>query len=142
MDDHNEKLLAPANNDAACSPKDGNSNFVSSIQPQKRNRLSANEKRAKRKAVADDYQAGHPSLAIMLRQGLNKSQFTEIMAELFMKGNVTPMTSKYDVVDASTPIKALPKFARNTTKYIRVEHSSDSTILTIYSKESKNEQKQ
>ena len=142
MDDHNEKLLAPANNDAASSPKDGKSNFVNSIQPKKRNRLSANEKRAKSKAVADDYQAGHPSLAIMLRQGLNKSQFTEIMAELFMKGNVTPMTSKYDVVDASTPIKALPQFARNTTKYIRVEHSSDSTILTIYSKESKNEQKQ
>ena len=142
MDDHNEKLLALANNDAATPPKDGKSNFASSIQPQKRNRLSANEKRAKRKAVADDYQAGHPSLAIMLRQGLNKSQFTEIMAELFMKGNVTPMTPKYDVVDASTPIKALPKFARNTTKYIRVEHSSDSTILTSYSKESNNEQNQ
>ena len=104
MDDHNEKLLAPANNDAASSPKDGKSNFVNSIQPKKRNRLSANEKRAKSKAVADDYQAGHPSLAIMLRQGLNKSQFTEIMAELFMKGNVTPMTPKYHCCPAKHPI--------------------------------------
>lgn len=104
-----EKLLAPANNDAASSAKMVNP--ILSIPYSPRNATaSANEKRAKSAQSLMITRFIDSSLAIMLRQGLNKSQFTEIMAELFMKGNVTPMTPKYDVVDASTPIKALPKF--------------------------------
>ncbi|WP_240825836.1 hypothetical protein [Desulfovibrio sp. UIB00] len=90
---------------------------------------------AKCKAVADDYRAGHPGLAIMLRQGLSKSQFTEILADLFMKDNLTPMAPAYEVVTVSTAIKALSPFAENDSGYVRVEYTDDGATLTQYSKE-------
>ena len=132
MNDHNEKEQASISGDAASAVETGKSDFATPLRQKKRNRLSATERKAKRKAVADDYRAGHPGLAIMLRQGLSKSQFTEILADLFMKDHLTPAEPKYEVVPASTQIKALSQFAGNDTEYVRVKHDDHGTTLTLY----------
>lgn len=124
------------------APQNGESNPVSSLPLKRRNRLSADEKKAKRKAVADDYRAGHPSLAIILRQGLSKSQYTEIMTDLFTKNKLTPTESRYEVVPVSTQIKTLSQFAGNDAEYIRVMHDDHGTTLTPYIKEIDNEHNQ
>lgn len=135
LDDHNEKEQASISSHAARAVETSKSDFATSIRQKKRNRLSATERKAKRKAVADDYHAGHPGLAIMLRQGLSKSQFTEILADLFMKDNLTPRAPAYEVVTVSTAIKALSPFAENDSGYVRVEYTDDGATLTQYSKE-------
>ena len=142
MNDHNEKEQASISSHAARAAETSTSDFATSIRQKKRNRLSAAEKMAKRKAVADDYRAGHPGLAIMLRQGLSKSQFTEILADLFMKDNLTPRAPAYEVVTVSTAIKALSPFAENDTGYVRVEYNDHGTTLTHYIREGQNEHDQ
>ena len=142
MNDHNEKEQASISGDAASAVETGKSDFATPLRQKKRNRLSATERKAKRKAVADDYRAGHPGLAIMLRQGLSKSQFTEILADLFMKDNLTPRAPAYEVVTVSTAIKALSPFAENDTGYVRVEYNDHGTTLTHYIREGQNEHDQ
>ena len=131
----NDELMNSTTVEGSSATQSVESNPVSFLLHKKRNRLSAAEKMAKRKAVADDYRAGHPGLAIMLRQGLSKSQFTEILADLFMKDNLTPRAPAYEVVTVSTAIKALSPFAENDSGYVRVEYTDDGATLTQYSKE-------
>ncbi|MBB5143646.1 hypothetical protein [Desulfovibrio intestinalis] len=102
------------------------------MNPKTRNRLSARDKRAKREAVAADYRAGHPKLAIMLRQHLSKPQLSEILAHLFMAGELSPVAPSYELVTASTPIKALSQFADGSVEYVRVEQDGHGTKLTSY----------
>ena len=78
----------------------------------------------------------------MLRQGLSKSQFTEILADLFMKDNLTPRAPEYEVVAVSTPLKALSQFVGRNTEYVRVEHNDHCTILTHYIQEVDNDHNQ
>lgn len=139
---NNVKLFNTEVGEDSSAPQNGESNPVCSLPLKKRNRLSADEKRAKRKAVADDYRAGHPSLAIMLRQGLSKLQHSTMLTDLFEKGELTPTTSRYEVVPVSTPIKALSQFAENNAEYIRVVHDDHGTTLTPYIKEIDNEHNQ
>ena len=107
---------------------------VNSNRPiaQKRNRLSASDRKAKCEAVATDYQSGHPRLAIMLRQGLSKSQLNEILTHLFMRKKITPIDPLYELVSISTPIKALSQIEGKTVEYVRVEQAECGTILTPY----------
>ncbi|MTJ92343.1 MAG: hypothetical protein F8N36_05710 [Desulfovibrio sp.] len=139
---NNDRIMNGATVEVASATRNGESNFATPTLQKKRNRLSASEKKAKRKAVSDDYLAGHPKLAIMLRQGLSKSQFTEILADLFMKDNLTPRAPEYEVVAVSTAIKALSQFAGTTAEYVRVKHDAHSTILTHYIQEIDNEHNQ
>lgn len=138
----NDQIMNGDTFEVASAIQNGESNFATPTLQKKCNRLSASEKKAKRKAVSDDYRAGHPSLAIMLRQGLSKSQLTEILADLFMKENLTPKAPEYEVVAVSTPIKALSQFAGSTTEYVRVEHDDHRTVLTPYIQEVDNEHNQ
>ncbi|MCB6543266.1 hypothetical protein LI168_14190 [Desulfovibrio desulfuricans] len=136
---NNNQFIQSTATESTNAPQNGKSNLATPLHQKKRNRLSANEKKAKREAVLNDYQAGHPSLAIMLRQGLSKSQFTEILADLFMKDSLTPRAPEYEVVAVSTPIKALSQFAGSNTEYVRVKHDDVSTNLTPYIQESDND---
>ena len=138
----NDELMNSATVEDSSATQFAESNRVCVLPPKKRNRLSASEKKAKRMAVAKDYQAGHPSLAIMLRLGLSKSQFTEILADLFMKNALTPKAPTYEVVPVTTAIKALSPFAGNDAGYVRVEYTDDGATLTQYSKEDQDEYNQ
>ena len=108
---------------------------VNSISAKTRNRLSASDKKAKREAVAADYREGHPKLAIMLRQSLNKSQLNEIILDLLSEGEIIPVAPSYEVVAVSKPIKALPQFADGSVEYVRVEQAEQGITLTPYIKE-------
>lgn len=105
---------------------------VCAITSKTRNRLSASDRKAKCEAVAADYQSGHPRLAIMLRQGLSKSQLNEILTHLFMRKKITPIDPLYELVSISTPIKALSQIEGKTVEYVRVEQAECGTILTPY----------
>ena len=105
---------------------------VNSISSKKRNRLSAKEKKAKLEAVAADYSAGHPMLAIMLRHHLSKPQLNDMLTHLFMIKRLTPVTPSYEVVAVSTQIKTLPSFADGSVEFVRVEQSQHGINLTPY----------
>ena len=105
---------------------------VNSISAKKRNRLSAQGKKAKRDAVAVDYRAGHPQLAIMLRQRLSKPQLNEMLAHLFMTEELSPVAPSYELVTVSTPIKALHQFGDGSVEYVCVERNEHGTKLTPY----------
>ena len=115
--------------DGVEAKKTANSNRPSAL---KRNRLSAKDKKAKREAVAADYLAGHPRLAIMLRHHLSKSQLNAILTHLFMRKKITPIDPLYELVSISTPIKALAQIEGKTVEYVRVEQAECGTILTPY----------
>lgn len=104
-----------------------------------RNRFSAKVKKAKLGALVGDYRAGHPQLAIMLRQHLSKPQFHEMLAHAFMTGQLTPIVPSYELVVVSTPIKSLLSFADNSVEYVRVEQTERGTLLTPYRTGDENE---
>lgn len=105
---------------------------VNSIPSKKRNRLSAEDKKAKLEAVAADYSAGHPMLAIMLRHHLSKPQLNDMLTHLFMIKRLTPVTPSYEVVAVSRQIKTLPSFADGSVKFVRIEKSEYGINLTPY----------
>ena len=80
--------------DGVEAKKTANSNRPSAL---KRNRLSANDKKAKREAVSADYLAGHPRLAIMLLLHLIKSQLNEFLTHLLLSIKITPIDTLYEL---------------------------------------------
>ena len=132
----NDQFMEASPAGATTPPK---KNEVNSISSKKRNRLSAEAQKAKRAAVAADYWAGHPSLAIMLRHHLSKSQFHEMLAHAFMTGELTPIVPLYELTVASAPIRSVLSFADDSVEYIRVEHTERGTLLTPYRTGDENE---
>ena len=128
-----------SNNQAPQTARPG-STFLQINGLKKRNRLSASDKKAKREAVAADYKAGHPQLAIILRNALSKSQVTEMLAELLQDGTLTPVAPSYEVLPASKAIKNISGLGTSEDGYVRVMKTDQGILLIPYNpKEAENE---
>lgn len=104
-----------------------------------RKRLSASARKAKLEAIANDYRTGHPAAAIMLRQGLSKSQFTEMLAKLLLEGALTPIVPAYEVLPASKAIKNIPGLEVIEGGYVRVKITDAGILLTPYTEDAQDE---
>lgn len=128
-----------SNNQAPQTARPG-STFLQINGLKKRNRLSASDKKAKREAVAADYKAGHPQLAIILRNALSKSQVIEMLAELLQDGTLTPVAPSYEVLPASKAIKSISGLGTSEDGYVRVMKTDQGILLIPYNpKEAENE---
>lgn len=122
-----------SNNQAPQTARPGSA-FLQINGLKKRNRLSASDKKAKREAVAADYKAGHPQLAIMLRNTLSKPQFTEMLAELLLDG-MAPVAPSYEVLPSSKAIKSIRGLVTSEDEYVRVTKTDKGFLLTPYTPE-------
>lgn len=123
-----------SNNQALQTARPGSA-FLQINGLKKRNRLSASARKAKREAVATDYKAGHPPLAIMLRNTLSKPQFTDMLAELLLGGTLTPVAPSYEVLPASKAIKSIRGLITREDEYVRVTKTDKGFLLTPYTPE-------
>lgn len=134
MIESEKSLLPSANTEASISQKVAGSHTPPPVIPKNRKRLSASARKAKREAVATDYKAGHPQLAIMLRNTLSKPQFTEMLAELLLDG-MAPVAPSYEVLPSSKAIKSIRGLVTSEDEYVRVTKTDKGFLLTPYTPE-------